>query len=112
MEPTPAIAHHQLASGMELNVSAQLENTDHHVLNAQPQDIGTPSATNVSAHNHNYQSGTVNIALLAQLELNSILKKSNAITAQKDSSEITTLTLVFQDFEKDMMIYLLCILNF
>ena len=56
MEPTPAIAHHQLASGMELNVSAQLENTDHHVLNAQPQDIGTLPATNVFAKSHS--SGT------------------------------------------------------
>lgn len=65
INPTLVNAHPQLTSGTELNASAQLENTDQTVLNAQPQDIGTSPLTNVTveppspgtdktvfAHNH------------------------------------------------------------
>gem|GEM_PF-7131283 len=55
-------------------------------------------------------SGTVNIVLLAQLELNSIQKKNNVITVQTDSSEITAATPVFQDF--DHPIYTFIVLLF
>ena len=55
-EPTLATAHHQQTSGTELNVSAQLEDMDLHVLNAQLQDSGMFKATNVSAKSHS--SGT------------------------------------------------------
>jgi len=51
-----------------------------------------------------YLCGMVNIVSHAQLELNLTKKKDNAITAQKDLSEIITATHVLQDFEK--MIYL------
>jgi hypothetical protein len=44
-----------------------------------------------------FHSGMVNIVLLAHQILNSIQKKNNAITAQKDSSEITAVTPVSQD---------------
>ena len=85
MEPTPAIAHHQLASGMELNVSAQLENTDHHVLNAQPQDSGTPSATNVFAKSHS--SGTErNVSV----HNHTFCGKEDVLSAQMDTLGKTT----------------------
>jgi hypothetical protein len=56
MEPTPANAHPQQASGTDNNVSAQLENTDHNVLNAQHQDTGILLQTNVFVKSHS--SGT------------------------------------------------------
>jgi hypothetical protein len=49
LEPTLANAHHQQTYGTEPNVSAQPEDTDHHVLNAQLQDSGTFNQTNVFA---------------------------------------------------------------
>jgi len=50
--------HHQLMYGMELNVFAQLEDTDHHVLNAQLQDIGMFKLTNVVVQNHSFGTET------------------------------------------------------
>jgi hypothetical protein len=50
-----------------------------------------------------FHSGTVNIVLSVQLELNTIQKSINAIIAQKDLSEITAVTLVFHHF--DLQIY-------
>ena len=47
-EQTSVNAHYQQMYGTELNVCAQLENSDQTVLNAQPQDIGILPATNVS----------------------------------------------------------------
>jgi hypothetical protein len=58
--------------------------------------------TNVSAHK-TYHYGTVNIVLHAQLELNSILNKVNAITAPKASLEITKLTHAPQDSDDQMI---------
>ena len=56
MVPTPVNAHHQQLSGTETNVSAHQEDTDHHVLNAQPQDTGMLPPTNVFVKDHS--SGT------------------------------------------------------
>jgi hypothetical protein len=53
----------------------------------------------------NSHSGTVNIVLFAQQELNSTKKKNNAITAQTDSLETDQVTPVFQDFDKNLSIY-------
>ena len=84
-EPTPVTAHHQLASGMELNVFAQLENTDHRVLNAQLQDIGTPSATNVFAKSHS--SGTErNVSV----HNHTFCGKEDVLSAQMDTLGKTT----------------------
>jgi hypothetical protein len=58
-ELTPVSAHHQPMFGTELNVSAQLEDTDQTVLNAQPQDTGTSPQINVHAEHHS--SGTEQI---------------------------------------------------
>jgi hypothetical protein len=49
LEPTLVNAHHQQTYGTELNVSVQLEGTDHHALNVPPQDTGMFNQTNVSA---------------------------------------------------------------
>ncbi len=49
-----------------------------------------------------FLSGTANIALLVQLELNSIQRNTNAITALKDSKEITQVMLVFQVFDQEI----------
>ncbi len=51
-EPTLANAHHQQTFGAEPDVCAQLEDTDHHVLNVQPQDTGMFNQTNVFAKSH------------------------------------------------------------
>lgn len=53
-----------------------------------------PAAAQLISH-----SGTESTVLNAQPELNSIQRKSNAITAQTDSSETTTATLVSQAFD-------------
>ena len=55
-ELTLVNAHHQQVSGTETNVSAQLEDMDHHVLSVQLQDIGMSQPTNVFAKSHS--SGT------------------------------------------------------
>ena len=53
---TLVTAYHQKQSGTEPNVFAHQTDLDHHVLNAQLQDIGTTKATNVFVKNHS--SGT------------------------------------------------------
>ena len=79
MEPTPVNAHHQLTSGTEPNVFAQLADTDHHVLNVQLQDTGTSKPTNVFAKSlssgteanvfaHNHTSCTKEDVLSAQMD--------------------------------------------
>jgi hypothetical protein len=72
-------------------VNAQLIKKD-------PEEFIANQTEPATVHQTNH-SGTENIVLSAQLELNSIQRKSNAITAQKVSSETTTVTPVFQDFD-------------
>jgi len=55
--------------------------------------------------------GMVNIVLLVQAILNMIQKKNNAITAHKDLLEITAVTLVFQDFDKNDIFIAVYFLN-
>jgi hypothetical protein len=64
----------------------------------EPEETGTNQTRLAIAHQTSH-SGTVNIALLVQLEPNSIQKNINVITAQTDSSEILPVTPVFQDFD-------------
>jgi hypothetical protein len=47
-------AHHQQLNGTELNASAQLENMDQTVFNAQPQDTGIVPLINVHADLHSF----------------------------------------------------------
>jgi hypothetical protein len=49
LEPILANVHHQQTYGTEPNVSVQLEDTDHHALNALLQDSGMFHQTNVFA---------------------------------------------------------------
>lgn len=60
------------------------------------------SQTRPATVHQTFLSGTVNIALLVQLEQNSIQKNTNAITAQRDSKEITQAMLVFQVFDSEI----------
>jgi hypothetical protein len=62
---------------------------------------GTNKTRPATAH-QTCRSGTVNIAFPVQLEPNSILRNTNATTAQMDSSEITAAMLVFQDFDLEI----------
>ncbi len=62
-------AQPQQLSGTDNNVSAQLEDMDHHVLNAQPQDTGMLPPTNVSVKDHS--SGT-DKTVFAQLDISCI----------------------------------------
>lgn len=84
-EPTLVTAHHQLTSGTEPNVSAQLENMDPTVLNAQPQDIGTLPPINAFVIAHS--SGTDKNAF-AQPHISFI--KEDVLNAQKDTLGKTT----------------------
>jgi hypothetical protein len=89
------------------------DNTAHRQDNANAQstkkvtrEFGALLTRLANAH-QNYHSGTVNTVSFAQLELNSILKKNNVITVQKDLREITPATHVFQDFEtNDLFIWI------
>lgn len=70
------------------------------------QCFGTPRKVHATAQ-QNTPSGTVNTVSFVQLELNSIQRNINVITAQKDLLETTKATNVFQDFEIDPFIQLI-----
>jgi hypothetical protein len=83
-------------------------------VNAQPikretRKSGTNQETHANAHQTSHY-GTENTVSPAQLEPNSIQRKSNATTAQTDSSEITTATPVFQDY--DDQVYTFIVISF
>ena len=82
-----------------------------HPIKRDPEKSGM-NQTRPATALQTYHSGTVNIALLAQLELNSILKKSNAITAQTDSSEIWPATPVSRDFDQQIYRFIVLFLTF
>jgi hypothetical protein len=74
--------------------------------NAQPikrelEEFGMSQIRPATVH-QTFLSGTANIALLVQLELNSIQRNTNAITALKDSKEITQAMLVYQVFDREI----------
>jgi hypothetical protein len=56
-----------------------------------------------------YPCGMVNIVLCAQLELSSMQRKDNVITAPTDSSEIITVHHAFRAFDYDRFIELICL---
>lgn len=85
MEQTLVNAQPQLLSGTDNNVFAQLEDMDHHVLNAQPQDTGMLPQTNVFVKDH--LSGTDKI-VFAQLDISYI--KEDVPDAQTDILGKTT----------------------
>ncbi len=68
-------------------------------VNVQMQKPGTNKAKFVNAHQI-FHSGMGKLVLNVHKEHNSIQKKINAITAQRDSSEIQAVTHVFQDSDK------------
>lgn len=84
-ELTLVNAHHQPPSGTETNVSAQLVDMDHHVLNAHLQDTGMSPATNVFAKNHSF--GT---ELTASAHKDISCTKEDALDAQMDILGKTT----------------------
>ena len=65
------------------------------------KEFGMSQTEHATVH-QTFLSGTANIALLVQLELNSIQRNTNAITALKDSKEITQVMLVFQVFDQEI----------
>lgn len=67
------------------------------------EEFGVLLTSPANAH-QNFHCGMESIVSFAQLELNSIHKKSNVITVLMDSSETTTVTHVSQDFECDPFI--------
>ena len=85
MEPTLVNAQPQPLSGTDNNVSAQLEDMDHHVLNAQLQDSGMLPPTNVSVKDH---SSGMDKTVFAQLDISCI--KEDVPDAQMDILGKTT----------------------
>ena len=81
------------------NSTLQQDNANAQLIKKEPKEFGVLPINHVNVH-QNSHCGTENIVLSAQLELNMIQKKSNVITALKDSSEITTVTPVFQVFDQ------------
>jgi hypothetical protein len=79
-----------------------------HLIQKEEEEFGTNLTTHVVVLKTSH-CGTVNIALFAQPILNLMPKRSNAIIAQTDSSEITAVKLVFQDFDLYNHIYLVLI---
>jgi hypothetical protein len=72
-----------------------------HVTQKETEEFTTKFLDNAAAHKI-FLFGTVNIASSAQPTLSSMPKKNNAITAQTDLSETTTLKLAFQDFDQNL----------
>jgi hypothetical protein len=68
------------------------------LIKREPREFGMNQETPATAH-PTFHSGTASTVWPAQLVLNSIQRKSNATIAPTDSSEISTVTLVFQDFD-------------
>jgi hypothetical protein len=109
---TLVIAHHQLTSGMDNNVSAQQENTVQAVSNAQPQDIGTSKLINVTVELHS--SGTDktvfahnHISYTKEDVLNAQMDSNGKITNVKNATALSKIWKFYnQEFESDRFIHL------
>jgi hypothetical protein len=80
------------------------------LIKREPKEFGINQETHATVPPI-FHFGTVSTVLLVQLVLNSIQRKNNVTTAPTDSSEISTVTLVFQDFDF-RPIYFLYLIHF
>jgi hypothetical protein len=81
------------------------------LMKREPKESGTNQTDHATAQ-PTFPSGMENTVSPVQLELNLILRKSNAITAQKDLSETIVHTLVFQDFDLQIYTFIVVLLYF